>query len=266
MFLFQKISVDKLQEGLQTKRFGRSIFLRREVDSTNTWAKELARLGAEEGTVAIAETQTAGRGRLGRKWISPRGGLWFSVVLRPRMSPSEAVGLVFVAGLAVAEVLQEKFDLKVETKWPNDVLVNGRKVCGILAEMNTKGRTVNFVVLGLGVNANFLVEKVFPESLKKAATSVEKELGQKVQLEELFKAVLEKLESSYDQCAERGLAFLLAKWKKHVAFLGRKVEVRSGSEKLLGVALDVDGDGGLVLRLEDGSTRRVLAGDVSLRL
>jgi BirA family biotin operon repressor/biotin-[acetyl-CoA-carboxylase] ligase len=264
--LFQKISVDRLQEGLQTKRFGRSILFRREVGSTNDWAKELARLGAEEGTVAIAETQTAGRGRLGRKWISPRGGLWFSVVLRPKTNPSEAVGLVFVAGLAVAEVLQEKYGLKVETKWPNDVLVNGKKVCGALAEMNTKGRAVNFVVLGFGLNANFLVEKVFPKSLEKAATSLEKELGQKVQLEELFKALLEKLESKYNQCAKSGLVFLLADWKKHAGFLGRKVEVRSGSEKLLGVALDVDSVGALVLRLEDGATKRVLAGDVSLRL
>lgn len=262
----QRISIDKLQEGLQTKRIGRSIFLSREVGSTNDWAKELAELGAEEGTVAIAETQTAGHGRLGREWFSPRGGLWFSVIFRPEMSPSEAIGLVFVAGLAVAEVLREKYDLKVETKWPNDVLVNGKKVCGILAEMNTKGRAVKFVVLGFGVNANFLVEKVFPRSLKEVATSLEKELGQKVQLEELFKGLLERLGSRYDECAERGLAFLLADWKKYAGFLGRKMEVRSGSEKLIGVASDVDGDGALVLRLEDGATQRVLVGDVSLRL
>jgi BirA family biotin operon repressor/biotin-[acetyl-CoA-carboxylase] ligase len=262
----QRISIDKLQEGLQTKRIGRSIFLSREVGSTNDWAKELAELGAEEGTVAIAETQTAGHGRLGREWFSPRGGLWFSVIFRPEMSPSEAIGLVFVAGLAVAEVLREKYDLKVETKWPNDVLVNGKKVCGILAEMNTKGRAVKFVVLGFGVNANFLVEKVFPRSLKEVATSLEKELGQKVRLEELFKGLLERLGSRYDECAERGLAFLLADWRKYAGFLGRKMEVRSGSEKLIGVASDVDGDGALVLRLEDGATQRVLVGDVSLRL
>ena len=262
----QRISIDKLQEGLQTKRIGRSIFLSREVGSTNDWAKELAELGAEEGTVAIAETQTAGHGRLGKEWFSPRGGLWFSVIFRPEMSPSEAIGLVFVAGLAVAEVLREKYDLKVDTKWPNDVLVNGKKVCGILAEMNTKGRAVKFVVLGFGVNANFLVEKVFPRSLKEVATSLEKELGQKVRLEELFKGLLERLGSRYDECAERGLAFLLADWKKYAGFLGRRVEVRIGNERLSGVALDVDARGALVLRLEDGATKRVLAGDVSLGL
>lgn len=262
----QRISIDKLQEGLQTKRIGRSIFLSREVGSTNDWAKELAELGAEEGTVAIAETQTAGHGRLGREWFSSRGGLWFSVIFRPEMSPSEAIGLVFVAGLAVAEVLREKYDLKVDTKWPNDVLVNGKKVCGILAEMNTKGRAVKFVVLGFGVNANFLVEKVFPRSLKEVATSLEKELGQKVRLEELFKGLLERLGSRYDECAERGLAFLLADWKKYAGFLGRRVEVRIGNERLSGVALDVDAKGALVLRLEDGATKHVLAGDVSLEL
>jgi BirA family biotin operon repressor/biotin-[acetyl-CoA-carboxylase] ligase len=264
--VFQRINADKLQEGLPTKRFGRSVFFRREVGSTNDWAKDLAELDAEEGTVAIAETQTAGHGRLGREWFSPRGGLWFSVILRPKMSPSEAVGLVFVAGLAVAEVLQEKYGLEVETKWPNDVLVNGKKVCGILAEMNTKGRTVNFVVMGFGVNVNFLVEKAFLEPLRKTVTSLEKELGQKVQLEALFKGLLEKLESRYEQCVQNGLAFLLAEWKKYSSFLGRKVEVRSRGEKLLGVALDVEGDGALVIRLEDGSVERILVGDVSLRL
>ena len=256
--------MDKLQEGLQTKCFGRSIFFRREVGSTNDWAKELAELGAEEGTVAIAETQTAGRGRLGRDWISPRGGLWFSVILRPKMSPSEAVGLVFVAGLAVAEVLQGKYGLKVETKWPNDVLVNGKKVCGVLAEMNTKGRTVNFVVLGFGLNANFLVEKVFPKSLEKAATSLEKEIGKKVNLEQLFRSILERLEDICDLLLKEGSVEVLRKWKRYAGFLGCRVEVKSDDERWIGLALDVDDDGSLVVRLRDGEVMHFFAGDVSI--
>jgi len=260
-----KLKVNQLQDGLHTKRFGRSILFSREVDSTNEWAKELAMYGAYEGTVVIAETQTRGRGRLDREWISPTGGLWFSLILRPELRPTEAVKLTFVAGLAVADVLREMFDLKVETKWPNDVLVNGRKICGILTEMNTIGDTVNFVVVGVGVNANFDVETVFPERLKKIATSLENELGRKVRLEEFFRSLLERLENLYELFTKEGFDPIQQEWKNYAGFLGRQVEVTSPTEKLSGLALDVDHEGALFLRLEDGTIRRVLVGDVSLR-
>jgi BirA family biotin operon repressor/biotin-[acetyl-CoA-carboxylase] ligase len=257
--------MNKLQEGLQTKRLGRNIFFCRKVGSTNDWAKELAAFGAAEGTVALAETQTAGHGRQGREWFSPAGGLWFSVVLRPKLHASEAVKLVFVAGLAVTEVLSEKYGLSVETKWPNDVLINGRKVCGILAEMNTKGEKVNYAIVGVGVNVNFDADKVFPQEMRKAATSLETELGKKICLEDLFRALLEKLETVYDSFIEKGFTVVLASWKKYAGFLGSQVEVSSDAERLRGLAVDVDHDGSLVIRLEDGSLRHVVCGDVSLR-
>jgi len=260
-----KIRVNKLQDGLCTKSLGKSIIFSREIDSTNEWAKELATYKAQEGTVVIAETQTGGRGRLDREWISPAGGLWFSIVLSPKLRPTEAVKLTFVAGLAVAEVLSQMFDLEVETKWPNDVLVKGRKVCGILTEMNTTGDNVNFVVVGVGVNANFDVEKVFSENLKKVATSLENELGQKVQLEELFKRLLEKLENLYELLISEGFNPILKRWKIYAGFLGHEVEVTSLTEKMSGLALDVDHEGALVLRLEDKTRRRVFVGDISLR-
>jgi len=260
-----KIRVNKLQEGLRTKRLGRSILFSREVDSTNEWAKELAMNGAYEGTVVMAETQTTGRGRLGREWVSPTGGLWFSFILRPKLRPAEAVKLTFVAGLAVAKVLREMFGSKAETKWPNDVLVNGRKICGILTEMNTTGETVNFVVVGIGVNANFDVEKAFPEPLKKVATSLENELGRKIRLEGLFRGLLERLENLYELFMKEGFDSILEEWKDCAGFLGCQVEVVSPNKKLSGLALDVDHDGALVVRLKDGTIRRVFVGDVSLR-
>jgi len=259
------VNVDRLQEGLRTKSFGRSILFLREIGSTNDLAKELAGYGANEGTVVVAEKQTAGRGRLSRGWVSPKGGLWFSVVLRPELKPAEAVGLVFVAGLAVAEVLHELYAVKAETKWPNDVLVKGRKVCGILTEMNTTGEKVNYVTVGIGVNANFDVEKAFPEELRANATSLENELGRKVRLEELFKALLEKLENIYELFLKEGFAPVLGKWKKYAGFLGCQVEVTSETEKLVGLALDVANDGALVVRLEDGTVKRVFVGNATLR-
>jgi len=259
------IKAERVEKSLQLGRLGKNIFFRREVVSTNDWAKELAELGASEGTVTVAGTQTGGRGRLGRTWISPKGGLWLSVILRPELCAVEAVKLVFVAGLAVAGVLHELYGLKAETKWPNDVLVNGRKVCGILTEMKTIGETVNYVIIGIGINANFKVGNNFPEELIMATTSLENELGKKVQLELLFGALLRKLEDIYEQFTREGFSSILDEWKRHAGFIGCPIEVRNRTEKFYGLALDVDQDGALILRLEDGKVKRVLMGDVSLR-
>jgi BirA family biotin operon repressor/biotin-[acetyl-CoA-carboxylase] ligase len=261
-----KIRLNQLQDGLRTKYLGRKILFSHEIGSTNDWAKELARYGAREGTVVIAGTQTNGRGRLDRKWVSPIGGLWFSLILRIKLHPSEALKLTFVAGLAVAKVLRDMFNLRVETKWPNDVLVKGRKICGILNEMNTTGETVNFVVVGIGVNTNFDVEKTLPEHLKRVSTSLENELGRKVRLEELFRGLLGKLENLYDHFTKDGFDSILEEWKSYASFLGHQVEVTGSKEKLSGLALDVNNDGVLILRLEDGRIKHVFVGDVSLQV
>jgi biotin-[acetyl-CoA-carboxylase] ligase BirA-like protein len=257
------IGLEKFQENLRGKRFGKWMFFSREVESTNDWARKLAGMGAEEGTVAVAESQTAGRGRLGREWISPRGGLWFSIILRPDQNAREAARLVFVASLAVAEVLHEKYGLKTETKWPNDVLVSGKKICGILAEMSTKDEKVTYVILGVGVNANFCANEVFPKSVKIEATSIESELGKKIRLESFLRVLLEKMEIIYDRYLEAGFAFLLEEWKKYAQFLGHRIVVRDRKERLNGLALDVDVEGALVLKLQQGITRRIHVGDVA---
>jgi len=254
--------LDKFRQSLRTTRFGKCVFFAREVKSTNDWARKLAKMSAKEGTVTIAQTQTAGRGRLERRWVSPRGGLWFSIVLRPSEKASEAAKLVFVASLAVAEVLHEKYGLRTETKWPNDVLVDGKKICGILAEMNTKGERVNYVILGIGVNANFRANDALPESVKTNATSIEKEFGKKIRLKSLLKALLERTETIYDGYLETGFSPLLEKWKTYARFLGRRVVTTDREERLNGLALDIDIDGALILKLEDGTRRRILIGDL----
>jgi biotin-[acetyl-CoA-carboxylase] ligase BirA-like protein len=260
-----EIVIDRLQERLQTKRFGRRTFFSREATSTNDWGKELARLGVEEGTVVVAETQTSGHGRLGRQWVSPKGGLWFSVVLRPELSPSEAVGLVFMAGLSVAEVLHRKYGLKVETKWPNDVLVNGKKICGVLVEMSTIGTKVSFVIVGVGINANFNVEESFSEPLLAGATSLKEELGRKVRLERLLGDLLEELENVYDQSVNGISSAAMEKWKSYAGFIGRKVEVTTEDGKVSGLALDVNREGALILKLTNGRTRHFFVGDISMK-
>lgn len=251
---------------MQTKKVGKQIFFLHEVDSTNNLAKELAGYGAVEGTVVIAETQKTGRGRKGREWCSPKGSLYFSVILRPECDSCEVVKLVFVAGLAVAEVLSKKYGLEVAVKWPNDVLVNEKKICGLLSEMSVAGEKVNYVVVGVGVNANVDVVGVFPESLRNIATSLEVELGRKVELNELFRALLESLDVFYEQFLKEGTGKIIDKWKKYAVFLGHQVIVVDEVETLKGLALDVDNEGALVLKLKDGTLKRVFVGDVSVRL
>ena len=264
--MLAKIKVEKLQEGLKTKLMGRYIFFSHEIGSTNDWAKELVELGAPEGTVALAETQTAGRGRLGRKWISPKGGLWFSLILKPKLKPPETVKLAFLAGLAVAETIRELYGLKAQTKWPNDVLVGGRKVCGILSEMKTVGDKVEYAIIGIGVNVNFDTDKEFPKGLRETATSIQKALGRKIVLEELFRALLEKMDSLYQIFLKEGSTPILERWKDFASFLGCEVEVYGDGERLEGIASNVDDDGVLVLKLKGGSARRVFAGDLSIKL
>jgi BirA family biotin operon repressor/biotin-[acetyl-CoA-carboxylase] ligase len=225
----------------------------------------LAELGAPEGTVTIAETQKAGRGRLGRRWISPKGGLWFSIILKPKLKPSETTKLVFVASLAVAEALKELYSIKTETKWPNDVLVGGRKICGILAEMSTVDGRVKFVVLGIGVNVNLDVEKDLPKELWGNTTSLKAVLGRKVKLEELFKKLLEKLDGVYELFLKDGFRPILERWKSYACFLGNMVEVKDKGEKLSGLALGVNAEGALILKLQDGTLRRIFVGDLSIK-
>jgi biotin-[acetyl-CoA-carboxylase] ligase BirA-like protein len=260
-----KVNLTRIQDGLRTRSIGKTVFFAREVGSTNEWAKELASQKAPEGTVVLAETQTRGRGRLGRTWISPLGGLWFSVILRPRISLSDVSQLTFVAGLAVAQTLDDLYDLKVETKWPNDVLIDGRKVCGILGEASSNGEKTNFVVLGVGVNGNFDSEQIFPRRIRSNTTSLERELGQKVRLEQLFDALLEKLEKTFDFYAREGFMMILSEWKKYACFLGHKVEVNDHGKRIEGTAHDVSQDGALVIRRSNGSLTHVFVGDITLR-
>lgn len=259
-----ELTVDRFQEGLQTKWLGRSIFFAHSVVSTNVWASELAKLGATEGTVAVADTQTAGRGRLSRRWFSPEGGLWLSIILKPELNPGKAPLLVFVSGLAVAKTLCDLYKLSVETKWPNDVLVKGRKICGILSEMKTQGKRVEYVVIGIGLNVNFSVNKALPEELWHNVTSVEEELGRKVRLERLFQSLLENFEAVYGSFMLNGFAPIIAEWKKYACFFGKNVEVIAGSERVNGLACDIDDNGALIIRSADGAVSRVLVGDVSV--
>ncbi|MEM2119311.1 MAG: biotin--[acetyl-CoA-carboxylase] ligase [Candidatus Bathyarchaeia archaeon] len=257
------MNLSRIQEELETRSFGKTIFFQQKIGSTNEWAKKLAKLGASEGTVAIAKTQTSAKGRLCRKWISPAGGLWLSIILRPKLPAKEAAKLVFVSALAVVETFNELYGLRANTKWPNDVLIEGRKVCGILCEMNANDRATDFVIVGIGINANFDARKKLPKDLKTDAVSLRTALGRKIILEELLVALLAKFETLYQTFLKEGFNKILKEWKKHAGFLGCTVEVADQAKKLRGTAQDVDSEGALVLKTKEG-TARVFVGDMSM--
>ncbi len=259
-----RINILELQSGLQTKGFGRDIFALPEVTSTNEWAKDLARLGADEGTTVIAEIQTEAHGRLNRKWFSPRGGLWLSIILKPKIKAAEASKLVFVAGLAVAKTLHELYGLEVQLKWPNDVLVSARKICGILAEASIIDGKLEFVIVGVGLNANFEADTL-PDQVKLLATSIETELEEIVKLEDLFRKLLEILEELYDQSINEGYEAILKEWRSFAGFLGKHIEVVTDNHIWVGKAADIDEEGALLVELEDGALERILVGDVSIK-
>ena len=254
----------KIKERLQTDLMGREIHHFAEVSSTNDVAKELATNGAEEGTVVISETQTLGRGRLGREWASPEGGIWFSIILRPEVEPKDASKLTFVGAVAVARVIREMFNLRAEVKWPNDVLIGGKKVCGILTETSTKGDALNFVVVGVGINANASLNS-FPESLRNSLTSLKEELKEEIERERFLRALLEELEHYYTMFMRKNFDLILEEWRNLAGFLGQYVEVLSFDEKITGRAVDVDQNGALIIKLRNGTVKKVMSGDVTIQ-
>ncbi|UCC33517.1 MAG: biotin--[acetyl-CoA-carboxylase] ligase [Candidatus Bathyarchaeota archaeon] len=258
------IHPEKIKKGLKTDLIGQRIQHFTEATSTNDIAKKLASKGAEEGTVVISETQTLGRGRLSRRWASPRGGIWLSTVLRPQIKPKEAPKLTLVAAVVVAQTIKEIFGLNAEIKWPNDVLIKGRKVCGILTETSIKGETIDFAVVGIGINANTSLDS-FPERLRGTLTSLKKELGEEIDREDFLRALFEKLEHYYRLLEEEKFDLILQEWRSLGGFLGQHVEVISLDEKIVGQAVDVNQNGKLVIKLEDGSERKVTVGDVIIR-
>jgi BirA family biotin operon repressor/biotin-[acetyl-CoA-carboxylase] ligase len=254
---------EEVRSGLQTAIMGRRVLSYQRVRSTNVVALQMAQQAAPEGTLVIAEEQTAGRGRQGRIWHSPPGvGLWASLVLRPHIPPSRVFQLTICGALAVAETVYQTTHLPVKVKWPNDVLVKGKKLSGILTETQAELDSVRFVVLGLGINVNQRYED-FPEDLRPRATSIRVELGRSVSRVDLLGAVLLRFEKIYSLFQEHGLEPFLDRWRQLSWTLGRQVMVQIGERTFSGLAVDIEETGALVLEEASGERRRLLAGDVS---
>jgi len=224
-----------------------------EISSTMDAARELARKGVREGTIVIAEVQAHGRGRLSREWLSPKGGIYFTLILRPSISPAYAPRINLMASVAVATTIRKLFGLNAELKWPNDVLIGGRKVCGILAEMDAEMDFVNFVNVGIGINANTSIPQ-----FEKTATSLKDMLGREISRKEFLNALLVEINRRQALLME---ADLLEEWKKLSGTLNKDVRILSPAEVIVGRAIDIDTTGALIVKEKDGSLKKAMAGD-----
>jgi BirA family biotin operon repressor/biotin-[acetyl-CoA-carboxylase] ligase len=253
-----RFSAAAITRNLGTNLIGKRVIAYPSLTSTNDIAKREAKKGAREGTVVLAEEQTAGRGRLKRAWLSPRGSVALSVILHP--TPAQLPYLIMVASLAVVHCI-EKVDLKAQIKWPNDVLVNNKKVCGILIESDVRGSAVDYAVIGIGLNVNVNITD-FPD-IATTATSLSHELGKELSLAEIARCLLVEMENLYLTLPEVDSVF--REWRDRLVTLGKEVELSSGQTSYQGIAESVASDGSLFLRQPDGKLIKVVAGDVSLR-
>lgn len=248
----------------QTKVIGRDIRVFEQTTSTNDVVEKLARDGVKEGVVVFAESQTQGRGRLGRAWHSPgRKGLWFSILLRPQLRPQEITQLTVAAATAIWRAIHAETGISAEIKWPNDILIRGKKVVGILTELSAEVDRVKHVTLGIGVDVNLTAGEM-PADLRKSATSLRIESGKLVSRAELATAMLRELDQDYARVVVGGFAKLADEWEQRCTTIGQQVVVSLGPRKIQGRAESLDDDGALLVRTEHGHIERVIGGDVTL--
>ncbi len=252
-----------IKQGLKTKTMGRELVLLPEVDSTNILAMELASKGSPEGTVVVAETQSGGKGRLGRTWISPKGNLYLSVILRPMIPVHKAPLITMMGAVAVASAIRTVCQVAAVIKWPNDILISGKKVSGLLTEMSAEQDQIRHIVLGIGVNVNMAPETLPPE-IRVFSTSLSAEAGDRINRTVLLQEHLRSFERWY-QVFLANSPEVLREWQKLNMTVGSQIRVVGAGETLEGLAQGIDEDGRLIIRLDDGSIRFVSAGDVSLR-
>lgn len=242
----------------------RNIIYYEKLDSTNTKIKEMAEEGAQHGTVVVADMQTAGKGRRGRNWESPAGtNVYMSILLRPKMEPSKAPMLTLVMAYSVAKVLQQQGHQDIRIKWPNDLVLSNKKVCGILTEMNLKGQQIEYVVIGIGINAN---TTDFPKELSDSATSLYLESGKEIERKQLVCEIVKAFKKEYDRFLEKEeLSFIQEEYNNILINCKKEVRVLEPGNEYAAYALGINKTGELLVRKEDGSEEAIFAGEVSVR-
>ncbi len=257
------VTAHELKACITSSVLGRHVAYREIVDSTNSVARILAEEGALDGTLVIADEQTQGRGRFNRKWISPpKSGILMSLIIRPSLSIAEASKLTSLAAVAVAKSLAALSNAQVQIKWPNDVLFNGKKISGILTEVSAEGNLIQYIIVGVGINANTL-PAMFPDSLQSNVCSLHEIVGKPIKRAQVVADVLLAFETLYDSYCKGGdFSAVLNYIRDHSVTIGKFVEVDVGSMKIAGIAEDIADDGALVVRLADRQIKKLYSGDI----
>ncbi len=256
------LRLEQVRDGLNPSRLGTRFHYFEEVVSTNSTARELAEKGAGEGEIVVAETQTAGRGRLGRRWASPPfANLYLSIILRPKLPPVHAPQITLMAAVALAETTAAFIPGFAAIKWPNDIMVGGKKLGGILTELSCDAERVHYAILGIGVNLNFSLE-VMPEEIRRRATSVLALTGQSVSRESFLRRLIQDLDRCYGVLEASGFGAIAARWEARFDLRGRRVRVEMLGQEIVGRAKGLDAEGALLVENESGAVQRIIAGDV----
>ncbi len=254
----------EVQRGLSTTYIGKKIYYFPELESTNIAAKEKALHRAEgmsEGTLIITERQSAGKGRLGREWFSPAGGIWLSIILYPQLSPSYISRITLMTAVATVKALENYTLIKPQIKWPNDILINEKKVCGILTEMSAELDIINWVVVGIGVNVNIDHQR-FPEDIQANTISLKEVSGEEVLRVKLAQTFLQEFEKYYEKLKRKEFSSILKEWKLYSHTLGKKIRVDMGERIITGEAIDINEEGALILKKEDGELIKIISGTI----
>jgi len=254
----------EVQRGLFTKYIGKEIYYFPELKSTNIMAKEKAlhrAEGIDEGTLVITERQSAGKGRLGREWFSPIGGIWLSIILYPQLPPSYIPRITLMTAVAVVKAIKMCTQIEPQIKWPNDILINEKKVCGILTEMNAELDMINWVVVGIGINVN-INHQEFPEDIQENTISLKEVSGKEVFRVKLTQTFLQEFEKYYDKLKRKEFPSILEEWKLYSNTLGKKIRVDMGERIIAGEAVDINEEGALILKKEDGELIKIISGTI----
>lgn len=258
------LSKEELESTIHTKWAGANVAFFEETDSTNNEIRRLAEQGAPHGTLAVAERQLGGKGRRGRVWTSPAGvGIWMSMLLRPQIDPMAASMLTLVMALATRKGIENATGLRSEIKWPNDLVLNKKKICGILTEMSTELMEIQYVIPGTGINVN---QTEFPDDIKATATSLRIESGKVQKRSEIIAAIMEAFEGYYDTFIEtQDMSGLIEEYNANLVNLGNEVCVLDPAGEYRGVSEGINKDGALLVRLADGTLKEIISGEVSVR-
>lgn len=248
---------EEIISGLDTQIVGRGVVYFKTLSSTNVYARKLVDDGVAEGTVVVADVQHRGRGRKDRTWFSPEDGLWFSVILSPGIPPQRGMMLTMVASVSVVQAMRDVTGLSPVIKWPNDVLIDGKKVCGVLTELDAEMDRINYSIVGIGVNVNNRLD----EGLYEKATTLLEEFGSKVSRVQLLRCILKRFDENYLRLMEGDYGFIRDKWVSMSNIVDRKVLVRDDDKTIQGIVSGVDEDGCLILKTDSG-TQRIFSGDV----